>query len=59
MLSMIKEIKEKEKLFKCDLNEKIIYRDVIYYIEEIHLSNTNKYVILENLKGEYIQIDID
>ena len=56
---MIKEIKETRLLFKCDLNEKIIYRDVIYYIEEIHLSNTNKYVILENLKGEYIQIDID
>lgn len=56
----MKEILNKEELLKCDLNEKLIYNNEVYCIEEIHQSSIRKYVILENTKKhEYKEIDIE
>lgn len=56
----MKEILNKEELLKCDLNEKVIYNNEVYHIEEIHQSSIRKYVILEHIKKhEYKEIDIE
>lgn len=53
----MKVIANKEELLKCSLDDKVVYENEIYYIEEIHQSFGNKYVIIQNASTtDYIEI---
>lgn len=55
----LKVINNEKELLKCDLDEEIIYKGTKYSVEEIHMSNIAKTVVLENSENnEYKTINI-